>query len=141
MYFAQHYLGCLSQASGAWIGYGSAAEAGYPIRHLADGERIVLGDVVLQVVHTPGHTPESISLLVYEHVGDEAPYGVLTGDALLYPGGLGEVSADRPVVAYCEGGWRSSVAASLLSRSGYPDVSDLLGGFAAWEAMHQPVSV
>lgn len=33
-------------------------------------------------MHTPGHTPESISLLVYEHAGDLTPYGVLTGDAL-----------------------------------------------------------
>ena len=30
----------------------------------------------------PGHTPESISVLVYEHADDEVPYGVLTGDAL-----------------------------------------------------------
>lgn len=72
----------LAQATGAWIGYGSAAQAEYPIRHLADGERIALGDVVLQVMHTPGHTPESISVLVYEHAQDEVAYGVLTGDAL-----------------------------------------------------------
>ena len=52
-----------------------------------------------------------------------------------------EVPVDRPVVAYCASGWRSSVAASLLRRSGHPDASDLLGGFAAWEAMRQPVSV
>jgi glyoxylase-like metal-dependent hydrolase (beta-lactamase superfamily II)/rhodanese-related sulfurtransferase len=72
----------LAQQTGAWIGYGTAAQADFPVRHLADGERIVLGDVVLEVMHTPGHTPESISVLVYEHSGDPAPYGVLTGDAL-----------------------------------------------------------
>ena len=33
-------------------------------------------------LETPGHTPESISVLVHEHAGDEVPYGVLTGDAL-----------------------------------------------------------
>ena len=44
------------------------------------------------------------------------------------------------MVAYCAGGWRSSVAASLLRRHGHPDSSDLLGGFAAWEAMHEPIA-
>lgn len=72
----------LAAATGAWIGYGRRAQAEYPIRHLADGERIPLGDVVLQVVDTPGHTPESISVLVFEHADDKVPYGVLTGDAL-----------------------------------------------------------
>ncbi|QYC38159.1 Beta-lactamase hydrolase-like protein [Nonomuraea coxensis DSM 45129] len=72
----------LAAKTGAWIGYGSRAEAEYPIRKLTDGERIVLGDVVLEIMETPGHTPESISVLVYEHAGDPVPYGVLTGDAL-----------------------------------------------------------
>lgn len=72
----------LAKATGAWIGYGSAAKAEFQMRAFADGERIVLGDVVLEVMHTPGHTPESISILVFEHADDEVPYGVLTGDAL-----------------------------------------------------------
>jgi hydroxyacylglutathione hydrolase len=72
----------LAAATGAWIGYGRRAEAEYPIRKLADGERISLGDVTLQIMETPGHTPESISILVYEHASDTVPYGVLTGDAL-----------------------------------------------------------
>lgn len=72
----------LAQATGAWIGFGSRARAEFPVRHLADGERVTLGDVLLEVWETPGHTPESISMLVYEHARDEVPYGVLTGDAL-----------------------------------------------------------
>ncbi|MEW1908096.1 rhodanese-like domain-containing protein [Kitasatospora sp. NPDC085895] len=72
----------LAARTGAWIGYGRRAETEYPIRKLADGERISLGDVALQVMETPGHTPESISLLVFEHAADTVPYGVLTGDAL-----------------------------------------------------------
>src|SRR5207248_1330078 len=39
-------------------------------------------DVSLEVLATPGHTPESISLVVYEHTGDRVPYGVLTGDTM-----------------------------------------------------------
>jgi len=72
----------MAARTGAWIGYGSKAEAEYPIRRLADGERIELGDVVLEIMETPGHTPESISILVYEHADDAVPYGVLTGDTL-----------------------------------------------------------
>jgi hydroxyacylglutathione hydrolase len=73
----------LADRTGAWIGYGNrAAEVEYPIRRLTDGERISLGDVTLQIMETPGHTPESISVLVYEHASDAVPYGVLTGDAL-----------------------------------------------------------
>ncbi|MCB8904975.1 MULTISPECIES: rhodanese-like domain-containing protein [unclassified Streptomyces] len=72
----------LADTTGAWIGYGSRAETEYPIRTLAGGERIALGDVALEIMETPGHTPESISVLVYEHGEDTVPYGVLTGDAL-----------------------------------------------------------
>ncbi|MFB7011060.1 MULTISPECIES: rhodanese-like domain-containing protein [unclassified Streptomyces] len=72
----------MADRTGAWIGYGRRAETEYPIRKLADGERVSLGDVTLQIMETPGHTPESISVLVYEHADDTVPYGVLTGDAL-----------------------------------------------------------
>jgi len=72
----------MAAATGAWIGYGAAATTEYPSRALADGERIALGDVVLQIMATPGHTPESISVLVFEHTDEPTPYGVLTGDAL-----------------------------------------------------------
>ncbi|MCX5345949.1 MBL fold metallo-hydrolase [Streptomyces atratus] len=72
----------MADRTGAWIGYGRHAETEYPIRKLTDGERVSLGGVTLQIMETPGHTPESISVLVYEHADDAVPYGVLTGDAL-----------------------------------------------------------
>ncbi len=72
----------LAAATGATIAYGSPAETEFASRKLADGERIALGDVTLEVRHTPGHTPESISVVVYEHAGDAAPFAVLTGDTL-----------------------------------------------------------
>ncbi|MFJ3728615.1 rhodanese-like domain-containing protein [Streptomyces sp. NPDC090045] len=68
--------------TGAWIGYGRRAETEYAIRKLLDGETISLGGTTLEIMETPGHTPESISVLVYENGGDRVPYGVLTGDAL-----------------------------------------------------------
>ncbi|MFI7535818.1 rhodanese-like domain-containing protein [Streptosporangium sp. NPDC049376] len=72
----------MAARTGAWIGYGRRAETEYAIRKLAEGDVIGLGDVTLKIMETPGHTPESISVLVYEHADDAVPYGVLTGDAL-----------------------------------------------------------
>jgi hydroxyacylglutathione hydrolase len=45
---------------------------------------------------------------------------------------LDEVPTGRPIVMHCAGGWRSSVAASLLRANGFTDVSDLDGGYSAW---------
>ncbi len=72
----------LAEATGAAISYGDAARADFPIEPLADRERLELGAVTLEVRHTPGHTPESISLVVSEHGDDAEPWGVLTGDTL-----------------------------------------------------------
>jgi rhodanese-related sulfurtransferase len=41
---------------------------------------------------------------------------------------------DRPLLVYCAGGYRSSIAASLLKRGGFTSVAELAGGIAAWEA-------
>jgi hydroxyacylglutathione hydrolase len=72
----------LAAATGARIAYGSVADTEFPSRKLADGERVELGDVVLEIRHTPGHTPESISVVVWEHPSDAEPFAVLTGDTL-----------------------------------------------------------
>ncbi len=68
-------------ATGAWIGFGEAADTDYPIRRLVDGEHVSLGDVDLEILSTPGHTWESISVVVREHP-DAIPTAVLTGDSL-----------------------------------------------------------
>ena len=57
----------LVEATGAWIGFGEAAETDYPIRRLGHGEHISLGEVDLEILATPGHTWESISVVVREH--------------------------------------------------------------------------
>ena len=49
------------------------------------------------------------------------------------PARLAELDPTVPTVVYCAGGYRSSVAASLLRQNGFTDVSDILGGFGAWE--------
>lgn len=74
----------LAAATGATIGYGRAAEgrAEFPITTYSQGDTIQLGDVVLEILETPGHTPESISIVIRPNGMGSAPYGVLTGDTL-----------------------------------------------------------
>ncbi len=97
----------LAKATGAWIGYGEAARPEFDFRPLADGERISLGDVTLQIMSTPGHTPESISVQVFEHAADDEPYGVLTGDALF----IGDVG--RPDLLTSVGVSQTELASQL----------------------------
>jgi len=72
----------LAAATGAAIVYGEAADVHFPYRKVTDGERIQLGQVGLEFRATPGHTPESICIVVWESPDADAPYGVLTGDTL-----------------------------------------------------------
>src|SRR6185295_16283812 len=51
---------------------------------------------------------------------------------------LHELPADRPLLVYCAGGYRSSIAASLLQQRGFTQVSEIAGGLAAWETAHLP---
>ena len=46
---------------------------------------------------------------------------------------LGELDVNAPTVVFCAGGYRSSIAASALRQRGFTDVSDLIGGFGAWQ--------
>ncbi|MFZ2516420.1 MAG: rhodanese-like domain-containing protein [Candidatus Lutibacillus vidarii] len=107
----------LAKATGAWIGYGAAGRAAFAVRPLHDGERISLGEVTVEIMETPGHTPESISVLVYEHADDETAYGVLTGDALF----IGDVG--RPDLLASVG-----VTADELGRALYHSVQTKLMG-------------
>lgn len=72
----------LANATGAKIVFSSVAQPEFDFQPVSDGEQYSLGDVLLEFRHTPGHTPESMSIVVYEHAGDAVPYGVLTGDTL-----------------------------------------------------------
>lgn len=80
----------LAAATGAWIGLGDRATPAFPARLFADGDRISLGRVELEIMSTPGHTPESISILVYRDPDDAVAEAVLTGDSL-FVGDVGRV--------------------------------------------------
>lgn len=73
----------LQKRTGATIYLGSKAEAEYAHQAVREGDVIELGDVQLRILETPGHTPEGISILVFDQAQNgEKPYAVLTGDTL-----------------------------------------------------------
>ena len=99
----------LRERAGAVIRLGAHAEAEYPFMPMGDGDAVALGDVRLTVIETPGHSPESISILVHDpgDCGGE-PYAVLTGDTLF----IGDVGPARPARRRSVGAPGSSPACS-----------------------------
>jgi hydroxyacylglutathione hydrolase len=102
---------------GSEICLGTKAQAEYDFHALATGEAIELGPTVrLEVLETPGHSPESISILVYDLASDAGrPAAVLTGDTLF----IGDVG--RPDLR-ASLGWSAEELASML----YDSIHDRL---------------
>src|SRR5579859_350985 len=107
----------LADRTGAVISYGAGADLGFPVEPLHDGQRVSLGEVTLEILATPGHTPESICVVVWEHLGDPAPHGVLTGDTLF----VGDVG--RPDLLASAG---AGLSADALARRLYRSLHDKL---------------
>jgi glyoxylase-like metal-dependent hydrolase (beta-lactamase superfamily II)/rhodanese-related sulfurtransferase len=74
--------GRLALEHGIPVSIHPAAEAVYPSDPMEDGEEIVLGEIVLRCIHTPGHRPEHCCLAVSDRSRGEDPWIVLTGDSL-----------------------------------------------------------
>jgi hydroxyacylglutathione hydrolase len=93
---------------GATISLGTKAQAEYQFTPLSDGSVVEFGKVRLKALETPGHTPESISIVVYdlERSGTE-PHAVLTGDTLF----VGDVGRPDLRVAL---GWSASELGAML---------------------------
>lgn len=93
---------------GAKIYLGAAAKAGYAFIPLHDGDIVEFGRVRLKALETPGHTPESISIVVYDlAASDTQPQAVLTGDTLF----IGDVG--RPDLRAALG-WSASELGGML---------------------------
>jgi hydroxyacylglutathione hydrolase len=98
----------LRDRAGAMIYLGAKARAEYRFTPLADGSVVELGRVRLKALETPGHTPESISILVYDFDRSSVePYAVLTGDTLF----IGDVG--RPDLRAALG-WSATDLGGLL---------------------------
>ncbi|MCZ6597013.1 MAG: rhodanese-like domain-containing protein [Planctomycetota bacterium] len=72
----------LLERTGATIHIGARGRADYAFHPVADGDLIEVGSVRLVVLETPGHTPEGISILVFDPEEPDRPHAVLTGDTL-----------------------------------------------------------
>src|SRR5919198_472671 len=98
----------LRDRSGVTIYLGAAAKAEYAFTPLKDGDTVSFGRVRLKALETPGHTLESISILVYDLDRSEAePHAVLTGDTLF----VGD--AGRPDLRVALG-WAAADLGALL---------------------------
>jgi DMSO/TMAO reductase YedYZ molybdopterin-dependent catalytic subunit/glyoxylase-like metal-dependent hydrolase (beta-lactamase superfamily II)/rhodanese-related sulfurtransferase len=98
----------LRDREGARIYLGAHAAAEYEFTPLADGEGLTLGAVRLEVLETPGHSPESVSILVYDLGADSRrPHAVLSGDTLF----IGDVG--RPDLR-ASMGWSAETLAGVL---------------------------
>jgi glyoxylase-like metal-dependent hydrolase (beta-lactamase superfamily II)/rhodanese-related sulfurtransferase len=73
----------LAARTGARVVFGAAAPAKFDFLPAHDGDELCIGNVTLRLLETPGHTPESISIVIFDNaVSKTVPYGVLTGDVL-----------------------------------------------------------
>jgi glyoxylase-like metal-dependent hydrolase (beta-lactamase superfamily II)/rhodanese-related sulfurtransferase len=72
----------LAHRTGAKIYFGAKAGAKFEHVPVREGDEIRMGDVVLRFLETPGHTPESVSILVIDRSASDIPKAVLTGDTL-----------------------------------------------------------
>lgn len=98
----------LRDRAGATIYLGAAAKAEYAFTPLGDGDVVEFGQVRLKAIETPGHTAESISILVYDlERSASEPFAVLTGDTLF----VGDVGRPDLRVAL---GWSASDLGGML---------------------------
>ncbi|MEP6743685.1 MAG: MBL fold metallo-hydrolase [bacterium] len=97
----------LSARTGAKIVFSKKAEATFPHRAVVDGDKIRLGKVNLRIMETPGHTPESICILVTDTEVSDQPQKILTGDTLF----IGDVG--RPDLAGGKGYTPQMMAAMM----------------------------
>lgn len=106
----------LRDRTGAAIYLGAPAKAEYRFTPLKTGDTVEFGKVRLEAIETPGHTPESISILVYDlEKSGATPHAVLTGDTMF----VGDVGRPDLRVAL---GWSAADLGSML----YDSVHDKL---------------
>ncbi|RNJ47910.1 MBL fold metallo-hydrolase [Methylocystis hirsuta] len=112
----------LAASAGTEYALFAEAPAAFPFRGLRDGEALELGNVSIQVLHTPGHTPEHISLLVTDRTRADEPWFVLTGHTLMV-GDLGRTE----LATSAEEGARALFRSAQRLKS-LPDYVEVLPG-------------
>ena len=112
----------LAAATGAEYVLFAGADAQFPFRGVADGEVLELGNTLVGVMHTPGHTPEHIALVVADRVRGPEPWLVLSGHTLMV-GDLGRTE----LATSAETGARALFASAQKLRD-LPDHVEVLPG-------------
>lgn len=115
----------LAEAAGAEYVLHESAAAGFDFRRAHDGETIGLGNVMLDVRHTPGHTPEHLSLLVTDRTRASEPWALLSGHTLM----VGDVG--RTELASDAASGARTLFASLAGLKALPDYLEILPGALA----------
>jgi glyoxylase-like metal-dependent hydrolase (beta-lactamase superfamily II) len=121
---ADHVSGAqaLVRSTGAEYVLFAEADVCVPFKAISDGEALSLGNVVARVLHTPGHTPEHICLLVADRTRADEPWFVLTGHTLMV-GDLGRTE----LAATAEKGARD-LYLSARRLAALPDYVEVLPG-------------
>ncbi len=118
--------GILAQQHGCWIAIHEVANAVYEHRPLRDGDRIDVGNIALDILHTPGHRPEHCCVVVSDRTRGDEPWLVLSGDALF----VGD--SGRPDLAVAGDEGAAALYRSLHERLGKLDAGvELFPGHVA----------
>lgn len=112
----------LAEAAGAQYVLHAGAAASYAFKGVRDGDVLELGNVVIRVMHTPGHTPEHISLVVTDRTRSDDPWFILTGHTLMV-GDLGRTE----LATSAEAGARD-LFKSVQTLAALPDWLEVLPG-------------
>ena len=127
----------LAKKTGAAIVYGpTKMKTGFECIVAEDGQVFKLGNAILKLLHTPGHTMESMCIAILdvrkkseydsEHIVNaiNAPLDAINESMLL-------IDKNKTYYVHCAGGYRSMIFASILKARGYTNLIDVDGGFGA----------
>lgn len=104
---ADHLSGAkkLSDATAAPIHYHESAQARFPVVRLTDGQELMVGNILMKILHTPGHTADSISIVVSDTTRSKEPWLAFTGDTL-FVGDTGRPDLDGSAELLYESVWK-----------------------------------
>jgi rhodanese-related sulfurtransferase len=97
---------------------------------MKDNDTLEFPGLRLEVLETPGHTIEWVAKHIDGSVN--VPLNHLQER-------IAEIPRDRRIAVHCAGGYRSSIAASILHQYGITNIIEMAGGLAAWDAAKLPV--
>jgi len=112
----------LAEAAGAEYVLFAGAKATFPFKGVEDGEILELGNVTMTIMHTPGHTPEHVSVLVTDRTRSNEPWFILTGHTLM----VGDLGRTELATTAEEGARALFRSASRLKA--LPDYIEVLPG-------------